>query len=301
MKKTTTLIKTSLASLFLLFLTSTVFGQGTIPPAPTGTISTPANLNLGTANDGVAPITTVADAIMFYNPATDGPDVTLTASETDALTGLNYTEYIWHNINHDGSIESTFSTVTRTLNLTDLGPGYHRIRVYGIIDADGIECQSDEFQDMIIFVLRPLSITSDTPTGAITEFCLGEAPANNLEFTSATLFDATHPYANTDFPNPAVDSFDLTYRWYAINSENPTTQIDLGTTKDLSLDLETLTDYGNYTFHVEVQYANTLKDRGTRDFAIWTATVGGAATPYTLTVSRKPGRATITITTVNDN
>ena len=296
MKTTTTPLKTSLVGLFLTLATAIYAQQA--PPAPSTPISTPDDLHIGTINDDETTVTPVADAVLFYNP--NGTSITLTASTTDQVTGLDYTEYIWHRVAQDGTILSTESETSGTLTLTGLTPGFYRYRVYGWIDDDGVVCQSDEYQDIIFFVLRPLAITSEAATGAIQQFCLGEAPTEQLTLNSTVTFDNTVPY-NTDgtFPNPENTSdFELAYRWYAINDQAPTTEIPI--TNPASIDYADFDALGTYTFHVEVTYANTLKDRGTREHAIWDTQVMLGGEVFELTVTPRPGRPTITIEAITD-
>lgn len=298
MKTTTTLLKTSLVGLFLTLVTATFAQQA--PPNPSTPITVPGDLHIGTINDDATEVTPVTGAIFFYNPS--GTSITLTASKTDVVTGLDYTEYVWHRVGRDGTPLSTEGETTGTLTLTNLTPGYYRYRVYGWIDDDGVVCQSDEYQDMIFFVLRPLSITSEAPTNAIQQFCLGEAPTDPLALTSTVTFDATVPY-HTDggFPNPENTSdFDLTYRWYAVNDQDPTNEIAIA--DPAAIDYNLFSAVGTYTFHVEVAYASTIKDRGTRAHAIWETQVmlNGGTGAYELEVTPRPGRPTITIEAITD-
>ena len=65
-------------------------------------------------------------------------------------------------------------------------------------------------------------------------------------------------------------------------------------------DYTNLLAVGTYTFYVEVQYSNDIKDRGTREHALWTAQVTNGGTPYQLVVTPVPGRPTITIVDITD-
>src|SRR5690606_24815732 len=152
MKETTTLLKMSLIGLFLTISTF-LFAQ--VAPNPTAPITTPENLDVGTINDGETAVSPVTTAVLFYNPA--GTTITLTASETDVVTGLDYSSYVWHAINQNGTIAETLEEKTGTLRVEGLQPGYYRYRVFGFIDDDGVVCQSDAYQDLIFFVLRPLA------------------------------------------------------------------------------------------------------------------------------------------------
>jgi len=296
MKATKTMLKASLVGLFLMTTTAVLAQQA--PPNPVTPISEPADLYVGTINDDETSVTPNTGAVFFYNPA--GTSVALTASSTDVITGLNYTEYIWHRIGQDGEIVSTESETGGILTVSGLEPGFYRYRVYGWIEDDGVTCQSDEYQDMIFFVLRPLAITSEAGTDAIEQFCVGDVPTEQLTLTSAVAFDASVEYNIVGgFPNPAnAEDFELSYRWYAVNDQDAANEIAI--TDPANIDYNLFNAVGTYTFFVEVTYASTIKDRGTREHAIWDAQVMLDGSAYELTVTPRPGRPTITIEAVTD-
>src|SRR5690606_24932770 len=186
-------------------------------------------------------------------------------------------------------------------------PGYYRYRVFGFIDDEGVICQSDAYQDLIFFVLRPLAPSATAGAGAVTKFCLNEPPTDPLVLEADVVFDAA--YNANKFTNPAVGDFALTYRWYAVNDNDPGTQIPLtdpatatnpGAINNIEIDYTDLTDFGSYTFFVEVQYANSIKDRDSREHAIWTAQVMDGTEGFTIEVTQTPGRPTITIEAIED-
>lgn len=304
MKETTTLLKISLFGLFLA-ISPFLFAQ--TAPNPTTPIIAPSNLDVGTINDDETTVESVPTAILFYNPA--GTAITLTASEIDEVTELPYSSYVWHEINQDGSIAETLAEQTGTLRVEGLQPGYYRYRVFGVIDDEGVICQSDAYQDMIFFVLRPLTPSATPGDDAVTEFCLNTPPTEPLILEAGVVFDANVDYNGNAFAQPAVGDFALTYRWYAVNSNAPDTQIPLtdpatetnpGAANDISIDYADLTDFGSYTFFVEVQYSNGIKDRDSREHAIWTAQVMDGTEAFTIDVTQTPGRPTITIESIED-
>ena len=290
------MLKAGLVGLFLIATTAVLAQQA--PPNPNTPISEPTDLYVGTINDDETDVTPVTGAVFFYNPT--GTSVALTASPTDAVTGLDYTEYIWHRIGQDGEVISTESETGGTLTVSGLDPGFYRYRVYGWIEDDGVTCQSDEYQDMIFFVLRPLAITSEAPTDAIEQFCVGDVPTEVLSLTSSVAFDPTVEYNTVGgFPNPAnADDFELSYRWYAINDQDAGNEIAI--TDPANIDYDLFNAEGTYTFYAEVTYASTIKDRGTREHAIWDTQVMLDGVAYELTVAPRPGRPTITIEAVTD-
>lgn len=305
MKKTTTLLKISLVGLFLA-ISTTIYAQ--TAPNPTTPIMASSDLDVGTIDNDETTVTPVATAVVFYNPG--GSSITLEASETDVVTGLAYSSYLWHEIAQDGIISETLAEEGRQLVVTGLEPGYYRYRVYGYIDDDGVICQSDDYQDLVFFVLRPLALTAGTGLDAITEFCLNEIPEDALALEVDVDFDAAVDYNDNSFTQPTVDEFAMTYRWYAINSNDAATQIPLtepatatnaGAENAISLDYEDLTAIGTYTFHVEVQYSDGIKAREDRSHALWTAQVlNDEGAPFELVVTPIPGRPTITIESVVD-
>lgn len=306
MKNQITFLKAGLVVL-LLISSITSYSQ-IIAPIPTAPIDAPEKLNVGRINDdatGSSDVELTANTILFYDPSTQGPTLTLTASLTDGNTpAATFTSYSWIKITNSGGTESAsdiLSETTQKVTLSQLEPGYHKYRVYGRIEENGITCQSDEYQDIIFFVLRPLSLTAEVPTGALAEYCKNDVPSGKLSLNATAAF-GTVEYNTNGYANPAIADFSLTYRWYAINSEAPTVEISLvGTGSEIEIDYADLADLGKYTFHAEVQYDNAIKDRGSRDHAFWTATVTNAAgDPYELQVTPAPGRPTITIEDVID-
>lgn len=311
MKTKMNMLKSGLVA--LLLMGSTTLIAQVVAPLPQTPVTAGTNLDVGTINQNTLPVTTLADAILFYNPATDGPSITLQATLDDG-NGLTFDSYDWIEVTFNGT-EEIFNGITgqttNELELTELAPGYHKYRVYGIVDNDGVECQSDDFQDIIIFVLRPLDPSAAAAVGAIQEYCENDIPAGNLELSGTVLFDTDVTYNGKGYSNPDVDDFDLTYRWYAVNSNDVGTQIPLttpptstnaGATSSLQIPYADLNDAGTYTFFVEVQYSNAIKDRGTRAHAIWNipVTENGNADVFELVVSPTPGRPIITIEAVND-
>lgn len=306
MKTTTTLLKMALVGLFLT-LATTLFAQ---VPNPGTTIADFADLTVGTYDDGQPAVNPLAAAVLFYNPATDGPSITLNASLQDA-NDLTFTSYIWQEIQGDGTAITEVEEGNQ-ITLTGLAPGYHRYRVYGLVETDEVLCQSDEFQDIVFFVLPPLAPTASAQ-GVLDDFCIDDVPAGQLALTANVVID-DNEYGSSTFPNPAVENFELAYRWYA--RFTPFTTTGDGTPVDIELTPGVITptdgatgtfttDYsallgergaGTYIFSVEVQYSDAIKDPGTREYARWSSPV----TDFELVVRPVPGRPTITIQTVVD-
>ncbi|SKC03355.1 hypothetical protein SAMN05660841_03761 [Sphingobacterium nematocida] len=315
MKNKLKLLKTGLLALLLCTLINSSLAQ-LAAPVPTIPIDSKSKLGLGTLDDGVGTVTDQANTILFYKE-TGGVSVTgltLRASLTDdnSTDPLEFTSYRWYKMGYDGTTETPAEIsgqTTRDLALTALQPGYYKYRVYGLVEDGTVLCQSEEFQDIIFFVLRPLDPTASAAANSLAGFCIGEeASAADLVLNSTVEFSAID-YQGGSYPNPAVGNFDLAYRWYAVKKGDVSnTKIYLQTTPVNSTgaantftlsDYTALADAATYQFFVEVQYSEAIKQRDNREHALWTARVGGD-TPYELIVSPKPGRPTITIETVND-
>ncbi|TJZ54967.1 hypothetical protein FAZ15_16025 [Sphingobacterium olei] len=313
MKSQLKLWKTGLVALFLLVLADGAYAQ-LVAPVPSSPVTNKTDLNLGTLDDGVLPITDQPNTILFYkeNAGVSETGLTLRASLVDnSSVPLTFTSYIWYKLAYDGVAETPVvvaGETTRDLVLGALEPGYYKYRVYGLVEDGTVTCQSDEFQDIVFFVLRPVDPTANPEIGSITQFCENVVPTTGLQLNASLVFDANVAYQG-GYPNADVDQFEMTYRWYAINIDAPGTQIELpgnvNTVSGASNSL-TITDYSNllvpgtYHFYVEVQYSEDIKERENRPHALWTAQVGGSVTPYELVVTPKPGRPTITIEAVND-
>lgn len=308
MKKLKILLKIGLVGLFLT-LSVNVFGQAIGPdpiPVITPPIATPSSLHVGTYDDGAGAVDLLADAVLFYNPA--GTAITLSASANDG-NGNDFDLYVWYVItNADGSAGTPHATTEEQQIIFDnLGPGYHRFRVYGIVESSTEErCNSEEFQDIVIFVLNPLD-PSAAAISTITEFCIATTPTGSFTL-NATVALGSPTYQNTDLPNPAAADFNVSYRYFAINSNDTNTEIELDTaspigggSNSLEVDYADLKVAGTYTFFVEVRYSEAIKTSTGIDHAVWQTQVEtSTGTPFTIEVTPKPGRPTITIISTTD-
>lgn len=288
---------------FMLLGSLHIFAQTPVFQSP---ILTPTNLQVGTQVSGTSTVTVVDGAVLFYNPATTGPTLTLSASLTDSGTPQQtFTSYSWHEVTKSGGNEnegtSLGSAQTLTLGsaLDGLEPGYHKYRVYGNVANAGISCQS-VYEDIILFVLPPLTTTASVTAGTSVAYCTNDLPATNtaLTFNSSVAYDAVYPLYNSGFSNPAASDFTKTYKWYALKDGNTAAPIDLGTAATATATI--FPDAGIYTFFVEVEYINTIKDKGSRGYVTYKGQVMDGANPVTVVVSPAPGAPTITITGVTD-
>ncbi|QLE01024.1 hypothetical protein HX109_05380 [Galbibacter sp. BG1] len=282
------------------FLTLFVFQvNAQTPPNPTTPISTPTDLDVGTISSGATMVTVVDGAVLFYNPATNGPSITLQAS-TDDGNGNTFSSYEWYTVAEDDTETVVAGETAASLSLTSLAPGYHKYRVYGLADFGGgtITCQSDEYQDIILFVLSPLTVeTTANLNGNPQEFCTNDLPATPINLSVS---DITADYsANTNgYANPAGSDFEVTYAWFAVSGGDTTNPINLSNTTD-NYDV-TLTDPGTYTFYVEVEY--TVKtDDASRDYVTYVGNVeDGTGNPFEVTINEVPGAPTLTIGAVTE-
>src|SRR5690606_20545632 len=128
---------------------------------------------------------TINEAVLFYNPATSGPSITLNASVGDDA-GATFDSYQWNTVSADGTETLITGETTVALTATALVPGYHKYRVYGLVNnGDGtLTCQSDEYQDIILFVLPELTVTTLTNlNGNPTGYCVADIPATPIQLS----------------------------------------------------------------------------------------------------------------------
>lgn len=316
MKNRMKLLKSGLVVLILSGICSLVQAQ-IIAPQPTLPIVNKAGLNLGIMNNGATAVSSTdpGTTVLFYvakgGAYPDGTTITLKGSELDA-GNVAFVSYEWRQVTASGATETESTTVAGTNNtllLKELTPGYYKYRVRGMAANS---CLSEEYQDVIFFVLAPLSASAAVSGTPLTGFCVDNTAGLSLALKTDVAFAA--PLYQGGYANPTVDQFKLTYKWYAYN-ETTSERVEFtdvssganhsaaGATNTFTLSAADFADLaakpGTYRFHVEVQYHSDIKDRGTRTHALWTAQVGGD-TPYKLVVTPKPGRPTITIESVVD-
>ncbi|WP_335964790.1 hypothetical protein [Galbibacter sp. PAP.153] len=268
-------------------------------PAPQVPISTPTDLDVGTIDSGAATVTVMDEAVLFYNPATSGPSITLTASVDDG-EGNVFDSYQWYLVTADGTENTVTGQTTANLTLSGLAPGYHKYRIYGLLDNEGgtVTCQSEEYQDIILFVLPPLEVeTTVNLNGNPLGYCANDIPdvPINLSVTNLT---ADYSASTNGYENPLGNDFEVTYSWFAVLEGGTANPIDLGTTTD-NYDIS-ITDAGSYTFYVEVEYV-VKTDDGSRDYITYAGDViDGSGDPLEITVTPIPGAPTITIGGITD-
>lgn len=305
-KKINHILKLSVIAFILSFTTSVMAQTATGIPAVTPPVNAFGGLNVGTYNDGTGSVNSMADAVLFYQAGQT--TISLQASQTDA-NGTAFDLYAWYKITDvNGALPAAaLGETTRDLNVNDLQPGFHRFRVYGIVTSGTANCSSEEFQDIVIFVLNTLNPSVETAANAITEFCVGTTPTDPVTFTTTVDFESSY---NTDLPGPAVTAFSYTYNYYAVKDGNAANRISLGTavtgntnTNTFNLDYSLLSaeGEGDYTIFVEVTYNSAIKDSTGKSYAVWTSQVQSNGSNYTISVTPKPGRPTITITGSSDN
>ena len=294
--KTNNKILFSLLTAVFLFAIVPANGQAPVYQSP---ISAPADLDVGTISSTATTVTTIDEAVLFYNPATSGPSITLNASVDDGA-GATFDSYQWNTVFADGTETLITGETTVALTATALAPGYHKYRVYGVVDnADGtVTCQSDEYEDIILFVLPELSVnTLANLNGNTPGYCMEDIPTTPINLS---VDDITADYsANANgYANPAGSDFTVNYNWYANLEGSTSNPIDLGNTTS-SYDV-TIAEEGTYTFFVEVTYA-VKTDDGTREYVVFTDEVqDGAGNPLEIEVTPIPGAPTISIGAVTE-
>ncbi|MEJ4088303.1 hypothetical protein [Galbibacter orientalis] len=288
---------------FNTILFTTLLGMGLLTsfqsyaqtaPNPQTPISTPTDLDVGTINSDATTVTVIDDAVLFYNPATSGPSVTLTASIDDG-NGNVFDSYQWYLVLEDGTENIVTGQTTANLPLTQLAPGYHKYRVYGLVANDGgtVTCQSEEYQDLILFVLSPLDITTTvTLNGNPQGYCANDVPSTPINLSVSNI-TADYSSNTNGYSNPSGNDFEVTYNWYAVLDGGAANPIDLGTTVN-NYDVS-ITDPGTYTFYVEVEYVVKV-DGGTRDYVTYVGEVeDGTGNPLEVTITPVPGAPSISV------
>ena len=319
MKTKMNFLKTALMALALMGTTQ-LFAQvtpGEFPNNPTLPITQPSDLNGGLVTfDGTdESFAALGGTVMFYRPTTVDPigsGVNLEASLDDG-DGNDFSSYLWYKVSYTGGSESEGTAITgataRDYSPTNLEPGYNKFRVRGEMEdaGSGFSCPSDEYQDVIVFVLPQLDMTLSDVNGTLT-YCENDVPTgmNAVELSAGTV-TADYTGNGNDYPTPgATDAdadFALTYHWYAIPDSDPTNPIDLGTASTATVDLTTLTA-GNplqpdsYTFYVEVEYATSIRDKETRAYVTYGDAGNATTTPVVITPT--PGTPEITVLDVED-
>jgi len=319
MKATTNMKK---AALMMLLLTTgatfTALAQTFTPP-----IGAPADLDVGAkpAADNTVP---EGATVLFYNPATGGPTFIISPSLKDD-NDIEFETFRWSRVRTDGSTYGEIDIPATTNhgryvigpggNEEALAPGYHVFRLLGFVGEGTSECLSAEWQDYVVYVLPPLSVSAGLATGSSTirEYCEAEVPqdadavilSNELAFKTASVGGETGTYkpVNDDFPSPETADFTYNYQWYSIllNSDGTPgtrTAITGATNANYQVNLAPGQDgyngHGTYIFEVEVQYA--AKDAGTRDYVRYVGRAQGTAgEDLEITITPQPGRPTITI------
>lgn len=314
MKTKTTIFKTAFIA-FALFCSAQTFAQ-TYPEAPDPGISLPEDLNVGTVTfDGTtssfASVTT--NTVAFYKPdeANLGAPLTgfiLQASLTDDNTvPITFESYIWYELSYDGTTETAnvlTGEIGQTLTVSNLSAGYHKYRVKGQLQEGTVFCPSDEYQDMIVFVLPRLNV-APILTGTTLIYCENDVPATGSNTLTATIEADYTGNPTSAYPKPgdtdAAAAFSLTYQWYAVPATAPSTPIAIATSAEV--DLSTLTTPltpGTYTFYLEVEYATAIRSNVTeqRPYVIYKGNVD--AVTGTVIVTATPGTPTITVDSVVD-
>lgn len=301
-----------------------------VPTGPSGKVTQPSDLNVGKVTfDGTTETFTVvsnlpgndpAENVGFYLP-TDvammtGPSVTsmtMHASAQDS-NGESFVSFNWYEVSASGAetlIANTTADPNPSLNtytFTDLTPGYHKFRVKGEVSVDN--CESNEYEDMIVFVLPQLDVEPSSVSGTLT-YCEDDVPtgSNAVELSAGTVTadytGNTNGYSTPGTTDADAD-FALTYNWYAVPSGGTATHI--GSANTATVDLTTLTGANplqpdSYTFYVEVEYDTAIRDKARPDGTERSYVTYGGSTNVTTTpvvITKTPGTPTITVTDVTD-
>lgn len=217
----------------------------------------------------------------------DAASFKLTASADDG-NGVTYTKYAWAEINPSGGGDPITGQESAVLQLTNVSPGYHTYRVFGIKDnADGAVC-SGETADFTVYVLPKLQVTATIPNSTILKYCANDVPPAGgskeiLITAQVTGFDGT-PNKVGGLPEHTHSDFVYEYKWFRVATDG--TKTPVGT--DQPTYAVVGTDAGNYKYEVQVAY----KVKNTTSYSVVAQSNGGDAQ---IIVAPKPGKPTITI------
>lgn len=251
-----TLLKMSLAGLFFA-LGSTALAQIAAP------------------TDFLPPLNPQDASAIFCN----GESVTLQASADDG-NGNTFDSWVWHVPDGSGGF-TVSSNTSQTLTLTpaELQLGYNTVRVFGKMGTD--LCLSDDYDEVIIYVLPSLNVSVASNTLDIT-FCETDIPGPGSEI----ILTAT----STESPDAPNETFDLQYQWWKADASDVAgTKTNIGTDTEIYTLVAGTDDVeGNWIYGVDVTYA--VKPDCSA-YSSYDGTNGGISVIVTPT----PGAPTITI------
>ncbi|NLR62081.1 hypothetical protein HGH93_28575 [Chitinophaga polysaccharea] len=280
------MFKLALAALALLFALSA--HAQTIP------VKTPADLSVG--DDPTKGTSTSTGTTLF---CVDQSGFTLTSSTADPTSSpsVNYTSWLWEEIDASGNAGALPATATPTnekLVVTSATPGWH---TYQVTAATGTaSCPADPVI-FTVFVLPNLTVTSavdQTNTPSLTYCAASGAPTNptkQINLTSTVGFNGSLNSV-PGLKQFQISDFDLTYKWFKqeVGSSNPAVQV--ATTANYTVTDPAVTSAGTEkTYKYSVTVAYTVKSCNTT----YSATTQSSGVDAVITVTPKPGKPVITI------
>lgn len=233
------------------------------------------------------------NVVLFYNPAVQGPSLTLIATEHEyhearpSQDPLAFTSYKWFYMGQDynnpvamarGNIpQSGLEQVSNRLQVQNLNEGYHVFKVQGFIVPPGSDpdllCPPEDEEYYVVYVLPELQVEV-TRMGDMTkplQFCESDDAQDWVQLSAKT------NYANY-VGEPDLNDFDIRYKWYSVLLDGQVVSPIVDPTKsDISKawmmqenvatgGSSTSNEFrpnnmwsGRYKFFVEVEYV--LKDR----------------------------------------
>ncbi|NLU96424.1 hypothetical protein [Chitinophaga sp. Ak27] len=285
------MFKLALAALALLFALSA--HAQTIP------VKTPADLSVG--DDPTKGTSTSTGTTLF---CVDQSGFTLTSSTADPTSSpsVNYTSWLWQEIDASGNAGALPATATPTnekLVVTSATPGWH---TYQVTAATGTaSCPADPVI-FTVFVLPNLTVTSavdQTNTPSLTYCAASGAPTDptkQINLTSTVGFNGSLNSV-PGLKQFQISDFDLSYTWYRQDvttaSPPPPTQVATTTTGNYTITDPPVTSAGTekkYKYSVQVNYK--VKTCGATPYSAITQSSGVDAV---ITVTPKPGKPVITI------
>ncbi|MFE7085738.1 hypothetical protein ACR78F_17405 [Sphingobacterium spiritivorum] len=209
------------------------------------------------------------NSILFYNPATNGPSLTLVAALNEDVsvlptprTALRFTNYTWYYMGTSGtaaasgaafntnlvaggySVAQDATTANNKLPLTNLTEGYHYFKVQGVVNPDnapvGALCTPQE-EVFVVYVLPRLNIASaGVLAGGATDFAFCESESSGSNTQAKVQVTATPSFVTSGL-TPAVSDFTINYRWYAVKVDAANAPLAGASIDDAKFDPSTLT------------------------------------------------------------
>lgn len=283
-------------NMFKLALAALVLLVALNAHAQTIPVKTPADLSVG--DDPTKGTSTSTGTTLF---CVDQSSFTLTSSTSDPTSSpsVNYTSWLWQEIDasgNPGALPATATPTNEKLVVTSATPGWH---TYQVTAATGTaSCPADPVI-FTVFVLPNLTVSSavdQSNTPSLTYCAANGAPTGTTKQINLTSTVAFNGNLNSvpGLKQFQISDFDLSYVWYRqdVSTASPPPPVQVATGANYTVTDPATTAAGTekkYKYSVTVAY--TVKSCNTA-FSAVTQSSGADAV---ITVTPKPGKPVITI------